>query len=168
MEFTLTFLAVERLSYSSMDNAYMFIFIGFIIALVQGGYVRRKANQIGEKRMALQGLVSIIPGLLCIAYASSSFLIYVGLFFLAVGSSMAIPCMTSLVSLYSPQSKQGQSIGIFRSLGALSRVIGPIVASLVYWKYGSAFPYLIGSAFLILPIIMIARLPEVNKDEVSV
>ncbi len=168
MEFTLTFLAVERLSYSSMDNAYMFIFIGFIIALVQGGYVRRKANQIGEKRMALQGLISIIPGLLCIAYASSGFLIYVGLFFLAVGSSMAIPCMTSLVSLYSPQSKQGQSIGIFRSLGALSRVIGPIVASLVYWKYGSAFPYLIGSAFLILPIIMIARLPEVSKDEVSV
>lgn len=33
MEFTLTFLAVERLSYTSMDNAYMFIFIGFIIAL---------------------------------------------------------------------------------------------------------------------------------------
>jgi MFS family permease len=36
MEFTLTFLAVERLGYSSMDNAYMFIFIGFVIGMVQG------------------------------------------------------------------------------------------------------------------------------------
>lgn len=164
MEFTLTFLAVERLSYSSMDNAYMFIFIGLIIAFVQGGYVRRKANQVGEKRMALQGLVSVLPGLLCIAFASSSFLVYVGLFFLAVGSSMAIPCLTSLVSLYSPSSSQGQSIGVFRSLGALARVIGPVVASLVYWKYGSAYPYLIGSAFLLIPIFMIAKLPEVQEE----
>jgi MFS family permease len=57
MEFTLTFLAVERLSYTSMDNAYMFIYIGIIIALVQGGYVRRKAAIKGEKNMALQGLL---------------------------------------------------------------------------------------------------------------
>ncbi len=165
MEFTLTFLAVERLSYTPMDNAYMFIFIGLIIALVQGGYVRRKANDVGEKRMALQGLISIIPGLILIAIAKGSLLIYAGLFFLAVGSSMAIPCLTSLVSLYSPSHEQGRSIGIFRSLGALSRVIGPIIASIVYWKYGSSFPYFLGSIFLIIPIIMIAKLPEVSKQE---
>ncbi|OIQ18011.1 MAG: hypothetical protein BM556_10470 [Bacteriovorax sp. MedPE-SWde] len=163
MEFTLTFLAAERLGYSSMDNAYMFIFIGFIIALVQGGVVRRKAHSVGERKMALMGLISIIPGLLLIAYAQSSFLIYGGLFFLAVGSSMAIPCLTSLVSLYTPVENQGQSIGVFRSLGALSRVIGPIAASLIYWKYNSAMPYLVGSAFLIIPILMTAKLPDYKK-----
>ena len=51
MEFTLTFLAMERLNYTSLENAYMFIFIGVIIALVQGGYVRRKAAIMGEKQM---------------------------------------------------------------------------------------------------------------------
>jgi len=163
MEFTLTFLAAERLNYTSMDNAYMFIFIGFVIAFVQGGVVRRKAHSVGEKKMATWGLISIIPGLLFIAFAQSSLLIYVGLFFLAVGSSMAIPCLTSLVSLYTPVEKQGQSIGVFRSLGALSRVIGPIVASLVYWKYSSAMPYLVGSAFLIIPILMTAKLPDYKK-----
>ena len=87
MEFTLTFLAMERLNYSSLDNAYMFIFIGVTLALVQGGYVRRKVQTVGEKRMALQGLVSIIPGLVIIAYAHSSWMLYLGLFFLAIGSS---------------------------------------------------------------------------------
>jgi ferrochelatase len=163
MEFTLTFLAVERMSYTSMDNAYMFIFIGFIIALVQGGFVRRKAGQIGEKKVALMGLICIIPGLLAIGASSSSLLLYVGLFFLAVGSSMAIPCLTSLVSLYTPGEQQGHSIGIFRSLGALARVIGPIIASLIYWKYGSSSPYYIGSAFLVLPILMLSILPEPKK-----
>jgi ferrochelatase len=157
MEFTLTFLAVERMSFTSMDNAYMFIFIGFIIAMVQGGYVRRKANQIGEKKMAIQGLISIIPGLLLIAYAQSHLLLYMGLFFLAVGSAMAIPTLTSLVSLNTPTHEQGQSIGIFRSLGSLGRVIGPVFASVIYWKMGSHFPYILGSIFIILPIIILSK-----------
>lgn len=165
MEFTLTFLAAERLSYSSMDNAYMFIFIGFLIAMVQGGYVRRKANKVGEKRMALQGIVCLVPGLVSIGFATSSFLLYVGLFFLAVGSSMIIPCLTSLVSLYTPSQYQGRSVGIFRSLGALARVIGPILASLLYWKQGSSSPYFIGAIFLIIPLLMVARLPDPKTIE---
>lgn len=164
MEFTLTFLAVERLEYSSLDNGMMFIFIGVLIALVQGGYVRRKAALIGEQKMALQGLVLLIPGLMCISVASNSYLLYLGLFFLAIGSSMAIPCLTSLVSLYSPVAEQGRSIGIFRSLGALARVVGPVVASILYWRYGSKVPYIIGALFLILPIIIVLKLPKVAKD----
>lgn len=160
MEFTLTFLAFERLGYSPMDNAYMFIFIGFVLAMVQGGVVRRRAASVGEKRMALMGLISVLPGLVLIGLAQTTWLIYAGLFFLAVGSAMAIPCLTSLVSLYTPAHEQGRSVGIFRSLGALARVIGPIAAALVYWRYGSATPYFAGALFLLLPIILIARLPQ--------
>ncbi len=164
MEFTLTFLAFERLSYTSLDNAKMFIFIGFIIALVQGGFVRRKANQIGEGKVALMGLVTLVPGLIAISFAQNSLILYFGLFFLSVGSAMIIPCLTSLVSFYAPENKQGEAIGIFRSLGSLGRVIGPIIASLIYWKYGSAYPYLIGCLFLIVPFFLVFKLPKVIKE----
>ena len=165
MEFTLTFLAVERLGYSSMDNAYMFIFIGFVIGMVQGGYVRRKAHQIGEIKMSFQGLVAIIPGLILLAFAQSNWMLYGGLFFLSLGSAMIIPCLTSLASFYSPEHMQGQSLGIFRSLGALGRVLGPIYASLIYWKFGSVNAYLIGAALIILPIVLVKKLPEPNKKK---
>jgi ferrochelatase len=165
MEFTLTFLAVERLNNSSMDNAYMFIFIGFFIAMVQGGYVRRKAHKVGERRMAFQGLVAIAPGLVLLAYAQSAWMLYFGLFFLSVGSAMAIPCLTSLVSFYSPVNMQGQSLGIFRSLGSLGRVIGPIYASLVFWRFGSVTAYLTGAALVFLPAMIVQILPEIPKEE---
>ena len=165
MEFTLTFLAVERLGYSSMDNAYMFIFIGFFIAMVQGGYVRRKAHKIGEKKMALQGLIAIAPGLVLLAYAQSSWMLYSGLFFLSIGSAMAIPCLTSLVTFYSPEHMQGQSLGIFRSLGSLGRVIGPIYASLVFWRFGSVMAYLSGAVLVFLPALILTQLPLIPKTE---
>lgn len=165
MEFTLTFLAFERLGYTSMQNAYLFIFIGFILAMVQGGFVRRKAHQVGEKKMAIYGLIALIPGLILIGLAYSNFMLYAGLFFLSVGSSMIIPCLTALVSMYTPAHEQGKSIGIFRSMGALARVVGPITASVIYYKYGSAAPYFIGSAFLLIPIFMMLKLPEVKHAE---
>lgn len=165
MEFTLTFLAVERLGFTSMDNAYMFIFIGFVIGMVQGGYVRRKAHQVGEIKMSFQGLLCIIPGLVLLAYAQNGWMLYGGLFFLATGSAMIIPCLTSLVSFYTPDHLQGQSLGIFRSLGALGRVLGPIYASLVYWRFGSVNAYLIGAALIIFPAILVKRLPAPVKSE---
>jgi ferrochelatase len=165
MEFTLTFLAVERLGYSSMDNAYMFIFIGFFIAMVQGGYVRRKAHKVGERKMAMQGLVAIAPGLVLLAYAQSPLMLYTGLFFLSVGSAMSIPCLTSLVTFYSPEHMQGQSLGIFRSLGSLGRVIGPIYASLVFWRFGSMFAYLSGAVLVFLPAFIISKLPPLPKTD---
>lgn len=78
---------------------------------------------------------------------------------------MVIPCLTSLVSLYTPSEYQGRSVGIFRSLGALARVIGPILASILYWKQGSSAPYFIGAVFLIIPLLMIARLPKPESGE---
>jgi MFS family permease len=165
MEFTLTFLAVERFGYTSMDNAYMFIFIGFVIGMVQGGYVRRKAHSIGERKMSFNGLIAIIPGLIILAFAKQGWMLYAGLFFLALGSAMIIPCLTSLVSFYTPSHMQGQSLGIFRSLGSLGRVIGPIYASLVYWKYGSITAYLIGAGMVIIPAILVKMLPAPPKSE---
>lgn len=160
MEFTLTFLAVERLQFTSMDNGLMFIYVGMLIALVQGGYVRRKAHSVGEKRMALMGLFTVIPGLVTLSLAHSNMILHVGLTFLAVGSAMIIPCFTSLVSLFASAQEQGRAIGTFRSLGALARVVGPFFASIIYWRFGSATAYLVGACMLSIPILFALKIPE--------
>ena len=167
MEFTLTFLAAERLHYTSMQNAYIFIYIGFIIAFVQGGVVRRKASSVGEKKMSIIGMICLIPGLIMISAAYTSGMLYGGLFFLAVGSSMIMPCLTSLVTLYTPSEEQGRSVGIFRSMGALARVVGPILASIAYYKFGAWAPYIFGSAFLLMPILMLTQLPARPEESLA-
>lgn len=166
MEFTLTFLALERLNYAPMDNAYMFIFIGFLIAMTQGGYVRRKAHDVGEKNMAMKGMMTVIPGLVIIAFTQTTFFLYLGLFFLAIGSAMTIPTLTSLVSLYTPDSEQGRSIGIFRSLGSLGRVFGPAIASIIYWKWGSHIPYILGAVSILIPIVVLTRVKDIKASTV--
>lgn len=160
MEFTLTFLSFERFHYKPMQNAYMFIFSGIVIALIQGGVVRRKAAQVGESKLVKMGLVSVILGLLFIALSKTPLLLFVGLFFLASGSGMIIPCLTALVTLHTDDKEQGESVGIFRSYGSFARILGPIVATVLYWNFGSMVAYGLGGVLIVLPILMFNRIKE--------
>ena len=56
MEFTLTFLAVERFNYAPADIAKMFLLIGFTLIVAQGFFVRRFVGPVGEKKLALIGI----------------------------------------------------------------------------------------------------------------
>jgi ferrochelatase len=160
MEFTLTFLTFERFNYSNMDQGMMFVFIGFVLVMVQGGYVRRKASIVGERKMAFRGLVFLAPGLLLLGISQHSVLFYVGLFLMAMGSAQVIPCLTALVSQYTPPQDQGRVVGLFRSLGALARACGPLMACFFYWKLGSMAFYICGAIFVLFPLVLVRRLPE--------
>lgn len=46
-----------------------------------------------------------------------------------LASATVGPCLTTLVSMYGGEDEKGTIIGIFRSLGALSRAVGPVIAS---------------------------------------
>lgn len=164
MEFTLTFLAFERFSYTPMQNAYMFVFIGLLIALVQGGAVRRMVPKHGERKLTLFGLVILVPGFFAIGLWNSQVGLYVGLACLAIGSALAAPCLSALISRYSPAQVQGRVMGAFRSVGALARAVGPIIGGVLYFSFGSTAPYLIGGVCLFLPILLARRLPPIPAE----
>ncbi len=163
-EFGLTFLAAERLNYGPRQNAYLFIFVGITLALVQGGYVRRRAPIIGPKRMSVHGFAALIPGMFMLAFAQTAPLMYLGLFFMAVGSAQVIPCLTSLASAYAPANVQGRVLGVFRSLGALARGVGPLFACVLYWRLGATIAYAILAAAVIIPLAITATLPPPPRD----
>ena len=159
MEFSLTFLALDRLGYTPLQNAYMFLFVGFILALVQGMYVRKRSPIIGPKRMAVHGLLMTVPGLALVGSAHSTAMLYFGLLFMAVGSAQVIPCLTALVSLYAPNDEQGRLLGVFRSLGALARAVGPLIACILYWRLGAGPAYFVGAAAVLIPAMLATTLP---------
>ena len=164
MEFTLPFLAAERLSYSAAENARIFLFIGVILIIVQGGVVRALAPRLGEKCLTFAGILSGILAFFILASALATALFYLGLALLAIGIGLASPTLSALVSLYSTDREQGHYLGLFRSAGSLARAIGPIASGLVYWYVGSRFCYLTAAAVLFIPLILASRLQKPEKN----
>ena len=163
MEFTLTFLAVERFNFSPAQNGGMFVYIGLILVLVQGGIVRRLAHPVGEKRLAIAGLAFGVTAFLAIAMTVETGLFFGGLALMAFSIGLTSPTLSALVSLYSSEDDQGANLGVFRSAGSLARAIGPLVAAFIYFIYGSQSTYLFGALIVVIPLIMALKLPLPEK-----
>ena len=156
LEFTLTFLTHIRFEFTSMQQGKMFLFIGILMALVQGGYARR-IPQGKEKSVALRGLILIVPSFAIVGFAYNLWTLYLGLALYALSTAVCVPCMTTLVSTYGDASQKGIVTGVFRSLGALGRALGPIFAATVYWLVGPELCYCIGGLGLIVPYLLLKK-----------
>jgi len=156
LEFTLTFITHNRFNYDSMQQGKMFFFIGLIMILVQGGFVRRiKPGK--EISTVSKGLVVLIPAFIVVAFAHSQSVLYLGLGLYSFASAVVVPCLTTVASSYGPVDQKGTVLGIFRSLGALARSLGPIFASTVYWSMGPVVCYIVGGVSLLLPLYLLRR-----------
>jgi MFS family permease len=113
--------------------------------------------------MTVHGLALLAPGLVLVGLAGmaqSVPLLYLGLLLLALGAAQATPCLTALASLYAPAHDQGRVLGVFRSLGALARALGPLSACLLYWQVGGSATYFLGALAVALPLWLALRLPD--------
>ena len=162
MEFTLTFLAVERFQYSPAQNGFIFLYVGFFMVLIQGALVGRLTAKLGEKRLALYGLGFGVMALLLLSHSNTIPLFYASLTLLAVAGGLVNPSLASLVSLYSTEENQGVNLGLFRSSGSFARAVGPLLAAAVYWYFGAKAAYLLAGIIVIVPLYRCFFLPPVG------
>jgi len=155
MEFTLTFLAVERFAFSPKELGEMFLLIGGTLILVQGVVVRRFVGRLGERNMAHLGIFIGVFAFLVISLSQSFEWFYPGLFLMSTGVALISPTLTALTSLSSSETEQGVNLGIFRSCGSIARSIGPLSAGLIYFSYGSSVAYIVGAIWLIFPALFL-------------
>jgi len=162
-EITISFLATERLRYSEHQLTYIFVFAGVISILTQGVLVRRLVPRFGEKLGALGGMALIAAGFGLVAIAGTAAPVYAAIGLVSVGSGFSNVSFSSLISLYSRADEQGKVLGVFRSLGSLARALGPLVAGVIFWWYGSLVTYMLSALLLLVPIMAGLSLPQPEK-----
>ena len=160
----MTFLAVERFSYSPDQIAWLFVLIGGTLIFVQGIVVRRFAAPVGEKNLAMSGILIGAIAFMILSQASNAPLFNFGLILMSAGVALISPCLTAMTSLFSGESQQGFHLGIFRSAGSLGRAMGPLLAGIVYFRYGSSTAYLGGAFLLAIPLVVLAMVPQPDKS----
>ncbi|KXJ73893.1 hypothetical protein RP20_CCG014767 [Aedes albopictus] len=153
LEFTVTFLMYHKFNYTSIDQAKMFLTTGVIMALLQGSVVRRLPQRLTQIS-AVGGLYLIIPAFIIVGIAETTQMLYLGMILFAISTAFVVTCMTTLTSKYGDFHQKGTVLGVFRSLGALARALGPIVASIAFWSIGSRITYVVGGVLLVCPTVM--------------
>ncbi|CAJ0933496.1 unnamed protein product, partial [Mesorhabditis belari] len=164
LEFTLPFLTHERFGFDSMQQGKIYLFRGLLMLPIQGHFVR-KTPMHRQKLVAQVGLTCIVPAFLLCAIAESLPVLYAGLALYAIASATVVTSLTCLVTNVYPTKDHGALAGVFRSLGALSRALGPVLAASVFWLLGPTLCYTIGAFLLLIPLYLARKIPNPPKVE---
>jgi DHA1 family tetracycline resistance protein-like MFS transporter len=142
MESTIALFLNEAFGWNELGVGLYFLFIGFVIIGVQGGMIGRLTRRYGDWPLCIIGPFCVaagMGGLVAVAFAAPAAGFAVGLAILllaglvnAVGRSFQQPTLSSLLSKFSERNQQGVVFGLYHGLGSLARVIGPVLAGLVY------------------------------------
>jgi DHA1 family tetracycline resistance protein-like MFS transporter len=150
MEATFALLAEHRFDLDQRHVSWLFAFIGVLVVIVQGGLIGRLTRRYGEARLLRVGLLLQAVAFLALPWSPGVPGLYAACVPLAVGSGLANPSLSSLLSRSARAEDQGGTLGMGQSAAALGRVIAPISATAAFGSVGFAAPYLGGAVLLFL------------------
>jgi multidrug resistance protein len=155
-EATLALYCQRRFHFDQHRTSLLFVFVGVVLVVVQGGLLGRLIRRFGERRMILGGIALMALGLAALPSWPSLAVLLASLLLLAVGSGVHNPSTTALLSQITDPESQGSIIGLSRSFGALARTLGPITGTWIFGKAGAPWPFWTAGA-LMLVALAVAR-----------
>ncbi len=149
LEATFAIFCERRYHYRGREVGGLFTFIGVMMVLTQGMLVRRLVPKLGERALVIVGTLLMAAGMLAQALSWTLAPLLVALALTAVGNGFNNPSLSSLISRAAGGDQQGGVLGVAHALGALARVVGPVVG-ITTLLLGDAVPYVIGGVTMVL------------------
>lgn len=149
LESTFALVAEHEWSMSAQTVGWLFGMIGVVGIIIQGGLIGRLSKRFGEGPLLNAGYTCTATGMAVLALTAPGRLwladgwlgIVGGCLLIAIGTSLANPALSTLVSRAASADEQGGTLGVNQSLAALARAAAPTSAGVFYtaWYTGGAF-----------------------------
>lgn len=143
-----------------------FAVIGFMVAVVQGGIVRRLSKKVSEKNLAVGGALIEVAGFGILTYAvelGSVGWLFGALAVIVTGYSCMQPSLYSLISRWSDPTQQGKALGVSQSVSALARIFGSALG-IPMLKAFVLLPYIAASALMLIVAALVAVACRTGED----
>jgi MFS transporter, DHA1 family, tetracycline resistance protein len=131
---------------------------GALLAIVQGGLVGKAIARFGDMRTASASLLIGIPTYLIFAFASSSWMMVLGVVVGAM-TGFTFPAMQSIMSTRINEDAQGELQGAIASVISLTSIIGPLLMTNIFGafsdKTGTYFP---GAPFMLAAALVVVAI----------
>jgi MFS family permease len=136
--------------------------VGLTSVIVQGGLIGKLNRRFGEVRLLAASL-----SLMSLGFVLQGMSVDLGvpMFLLAsvvtaLGTALHMPSVSSYLSRRTGADRQGATLGLMQSAGALARATGPLLWGLLYDGLGLRLPFYIGAVAIALLLVAIPRLPR--------
>ncbi len=156
-EATFSLFGGERFNLTVGSSAMVFLFVGVILTIVQGGLIGPLTKKFGSRTLMRASLPVVAAGLVVLAFTPTMqwAMLFAAMVLVSVGQGIASPSVTSLVTEAAPANKRGEALGYQQSAGAFARIAGPVIAGALFDHVGIGSPYLVGGILFIAALIAV-------------
>lgn len=151
MEQTVSFYFQDRLGLDGPSTAQhvgiALVAYGLVAVFVQGFLIRR--FKISPRVLLLVGVPIALLGFIVFIVAHHYAALFIALTLQGLGSGLATPGVTTVLSLAVSDEEQGPVAGLNGAAQGFGRMLGPIVGTGLY-RLGPTYPYTFSAALLVL------------------
>ncbi len=176
LEATFFRLCEHNFGMDQMHTALALCLVGITSAIMQGGVIRIVLPLFGEVNLLRFAYFVQVPGLLLVPWGNPVLPMAILIILLGIGGGLSQPSMSSLISQTAPASMQGSIFGVTQSLGALARILGPVVGNSLFDQGSTLFgrqhwlPYAFGACVVFIPLLgsWKLKMPDKHREPVAV
>jgi len=141
MEVMLFVFVKDRFGWSYKTASFGFAYVGVIMVLTQGYFIRKWVPKFGEKKLLFFGVSAMAVAFVGIGLSHSIAILAVVMTILAVGNGCMRPPIMGISSVVAKDSEQGFVMGLMQSMSAIGRIVGPPVGGLFYGAISHSAPF---------------------------
>lgn len=157
MESILSYFMEDLYQWGPPDMGKLFLFIGVILMVVQGGLIGRLTARFGEISLARFGVFLMGTGLFSVLMVSEAWLVFIGIGATSVGTALFNTSMSTLASHRAKATERGAVMGVFQSMQSLGRSTGPLAAGVLNEQL-NGLPLLAGGFVILLVLFWVVSL----------
>ena len=146
---TFTLLADDQLGLGQSQVAFIYVFIGLVLAVVQVSLVGPVNARLRTRGTVVAALLVNAAGFTLIAAADRVWVLLAGVACNALGQGLLRPTCTAAVSNAVPPQHRGAAIGTQTSAQGLVRIVGPLQAGAWYGGVGPSAPFAVGAGIAV-------------------
>ena len=162
MESTWFLLTKDVYFISKQQGALLLTFVGIVIAVVQGAFVGPLSKRFGELKLMRFGYLLTGPSLVFTPLVPVWIPVLLVCAGLATGSALSGPTLQSIISKSAPIAIIGGTFGLTQSLGAIARILGPMIGNSMY-AIDPWVPYAFAGALTLIPLALSFRIKRTSS-----
>ena len=144
----------------------LFALIGLLMVLVQTRIVGPVNARLGTRSTLRTALSLVAAGMVVLAMGGGWAGLAVALVLLVVGQGVFGPTLSNATVETVGADGRGSALGLQQSAGAFGRILGPLLAGVLFGRVAVGAPYLVAAALAVAALAVVPRrVAEESLDE---
>ncbi|MHA2226363.1 MAG: MFS transporter [Candidatus Hodarchaeales archaeon] len=163
LESTMVLFGNLRFGLNELFAGLLLLVFGVVGIITQGGAIKRLSKRFSDAFLVVSGLFFLILGFIGLTTIINLESMMLWIVILSIGTFLALPTINAFLSKQAPNTVQGTVMGINQSVGALMRIIGPLLATFLF-EIGEVLPYVTVILILMVTLVVAISLTRIPSE----